>query len=868
MSDDLDALRCGQAVSVEALKQQAKKFKDRWQFGLARRALLDAQAKAPADITIHQQLALCTYKDEDLLPATRYADALAILENVGLRDPANRNAETLALGGAVYKRLWEYRGRLEYLYEALALYQAAYERNPQDDCGYGGVNAAFILDLLAERHRAGARRTGIAAPEVERLAAQARVLRTRLVQDLTRRVEADPALQTQYWFAVTLAEVHYGLGEYDQAGHWLNLARRAAPDDWLQKEWELQSTFKQLATIAGLQGLELPPEGSAPALWPPAWQVLRVLLGEAAARALPCYRGKVGLALSGGGLRAAFFHLGVLARLAEIDALRSIEVLSTVSGGSIVGAQYHLEVKNLLQTRPDGGEEAISRADYIAIVQRIQQTFLAATQTNLRMRTLASLWHNLRLFFDKNYTLSQRLGELFETVLYARVADGHGKLKPRRLTDLAILPKHEPASFKPRFSNWRRRAKVPVLLLNATSLNTGHVWQFTNDWMGEPPALLGEEIDQNPRYRRASYAQAPTAGLQAYRLGAAVAASAAVPGLFEPLAIDRLYPDHTVRLVDGSVHDNQGVQGLLNEGCTLVLCSDGSSQMPAHPAPSSNRLGVLQRAGNILMDRVREAEYQDLSARADSKALTGLFFVHLKKGLTVTPVDWRGDQKPEAAPTGTTPHGIDGALQRQLAAVRTDFDAFTEVEACALMLSGYLMTEYECQALQSAHEKDGERGTWGGFDVHAPRGDWPFLALAPLAAQPPDSPDPRRQDLARQLTAAASPFTKVWQLDPVVRWTGIGLGAVVAGLIPWLIWRYWEEPLGVTVTVGGLVILLVMTLAASIVPAVRWLNPQKASQGLLRKALLALVGYCVGQLDLRLFNRRFLRRGQLRRLLE
>jgi hypothetical protein len=36
-----------------------------------------------------------------------------------------------------------------------------------------------------------------------------------------------------------------------------------------------------------------------------------------------------------------------------------------------------------------------------------------------------------------------------------------------------------------------------------------------------------------------------------------------VPGLFPPLAIDGLYPDTVVQLVDGGVHDNQGIQGLL-----------------------------------------------------------------------------------------------------------------------------------------------------------------------------------------------------------------------------------------------------------------------------------------------------------------
>ena len=39
---------------------------------------------------------------------------------------------------------------------------------------------------------------------------------------------------------------------------------------------------------------------------------------------------KLGLALSGGGHRAAFFHVGVLAKLAELGLLRPIQVISTL----------------------------------------------------------------------------------------------------------------------------------------------------------------------------------------------------------------------------------------------------------------------------------------------------------------------------------------------------------------------------------------------------------------------------------------------------------------------------------------------------------------------------------------------------------
>ena len=68
---------------------------------------------------------------------------------------------------------------------------------------------------------------------------------------------------------------------------------------------------------------------------------------------------RLGLALSGGGHRAAFFHVGVLARLSELGLLRPVRVLSTVSGGSIVGALYYLLVKNLLATA--GSREILAR---------------------------------------------------------------------------------------------------------------------------------------------------------------------------------------------------------------------------------------------------------------------------------------------------------------------------------------------------------------------------------------------------------------------------------------------------------------------------------------------------------------------------
>ena len=45
---------------------------------------------------------------------------------------------------------------------------------------------------------------------------------------------------------------------------------------------------------------------------------------------------KIGIALSGGGIRAAVFHIGVLRYLAENELLDKITYISSVSGGSLL----------------------------------------------------------------------------------------------------------------------------------------------------------------------------------------------------------------------------------------------------------------------------------------------------------------------------------------------------------------------------------------------------------------------------------------------------------------------------------------------------------------------------------------------------
>jgi len=645
------------------IADELKELKGELEFGLARRILQKFIETDSNNIWLKQQLALCTYKDEELPSKSRFRNALNFLAEIGLNDPDKELngskidpktiPETLALGGAVYKRMWEYEGQIEYL----------------------NIARVFILDILASREKEIQIKCGMDpenSHQVKELRKKAKELRQDLAEKLpefAKEIESESSkprdLKSEYWYVVTMAEIYFGLGNYDESSKWLSIARDLNAD-----EWETQTTFKQLVQIARLQGLKFPHEEKEINNWHPAWKALSKLLEEDTKNALNCFRGKTGLALSGGGFRASLYHIGVLARLAEMDVLRGLEVLSTVSGGSIVGAHYYLEVQDLLKQKLD---KDITCEDYIDLVHRLQDRFLKGVQKNLRTRALSNLLSNFRMIFSKEYSRSHRLGELYENEIYSVIGESKKRRKkPRTVQELLITPADQQPGkpFKPKFHNWRRISRVPILLLNTTSLNSGHSWHFTSRWMGEPPGAVSTEVDVNERYRRLWYRQASKEQHKNYQLGYSVAASACVPGLFEPLVLEGLYPGRTVKLVDGGVHDNQGVEALLDEGCTLVLCSDASGQMEDVKRPSSSILGVPLRANSILMDRVREAQFQDLQSRVNNSTLLGLFFIHLKKDLETLPIDWIDCDNPTQIPekfSATTEYGVDKDLQFKLA---------------------------------------------------------------------------------------------------------------------------------------------------------------------------------------------------------
>ncbi len=863
-------------MSLHDIHARVNSLKAKANFVEARILVTQAIEKYPNDICLTQQLALCTYNDKNLNPTAQQDKALKILETLDLRNDQNIDSETLSLAGAIYKRKWEHKRQEKHLYDALAFYRAAYERNPCQDKGYGGVNAAYLLDILASRARTTARRSGTPPTAANEFTREATQLRENLVRHAPSlwegTVDSETSPDQDQRHLLTMAEIHFGLEQWFDAQTYLHKVLelwKAQEDAGTEKTLgrQQETYFSQLANVAKLRHYPRPQTHTEIATWHGSWQTIASAAGKEKTLALSQDRGKVGLALSGGGFRASLYHLGVLARLAEVGVLGRVEVLSTVSGGSIVGAQYYLELKRRLEKGTTHHLNELTRADYCEIVSEVTNTFVDGVQKNLRTWALADFGKNVNMIFSKTYGRSHRLGELYEEHLYGLIKDGHTKDEPRTMPSLLIQPNQ--GTFSPKLQNWERQAKVPILLLNTTSLNSGHNWHFTASWMGEPPGLLGSKVDKNERYRRLYYEEAPTEELKHYRLGYAVAASAGVPGLFDPLAIDGLYENRTVHLVDGGVHDNQGIQGLLDEDCTIIFCSDASGQMDDMPKPSGNPVGVLLRSTSIQADRIREAEYHTVKEGLDTETIKSLFFVHLKKDLPTPVVDWIGCKNPTPQTENlTTPYGINIDIQKQLAAIRTDLDSFSEVESYALMLSGYQMTDYELRSLKERHLTLRETDNWEAFDVEAPGNpNWPFLPLKDIMKLDKYSEDPRRKDLGDQLEAGSQLLFKVWKLSPALRaisWvTGIGGALVLLGALFFnqSIVLHWE------MSIGQLSLLVVLTLAGFLFPLLKWLNPQKAAQEYVSKTLIALFGFIASRIHLHIFDPLFLKRGKLSRLL-
>lgn len=695
--------------------------------------------------------AYSTYKNEDLPAPHRFDVALEILKKSCDLEHTT-DTDTLGLAGAIYKHLWNYSGRREDLERSLHFYEKGHELDAPDD-GYTSLNAAFVLDLLAQQESliGGA----IADANARARTEHATEIRT----EVLAKLEAIEPQSTVWWYCANLAEAALGLGQIEKAGRALERGLATSPDN-------VQATARQLAALVRMRF-----DDTQEALFRDATAMLaRVFrIGDAALQALVA--GKLGIGLSGGGFRASLFHIGVLAKLAELDLLRYVEVISCVSGGSIVGAFYYLELKKRLERGP------VSRADYIEIVRDVERKFLDGVQTNIRTSVASNPFKSFWMAVWPGYTRSDRIADLYEQKLFDKIPDV-GQKPARTMADLMVSIPGMP-KFNPKNDNWRLDAKVPMLVLNATVLNTGHTWQFTSTYMGESPQAINAAIDAIPRLRRRYYNEGTKEDVS---LGRAVGASACVPGLFEAIAMRGEYEDRTIRLVDGGVHDNQGLGTLLELGCRIILVSDASGQMSEDKNPDGALPSVVGRSSSISMARVREAQYDQLATLSRSGALVGSMFIHMTKDLDEPSVPFIGapPEPPETFPAKTS-YGIDREIQMMLSKIRTDLDSFSDAEAYALMTSGYAMAE---QALV-------EQKCAPTLPIQPAPESWAFLGARDALTKADPEANARMEKL---LGVSGQLAFKVWrQWLPLKILAGVG-GLLAVAALAIGTWQNWDKP--------------------------------------------------------------------------
>ena len=796
-----------------------------------------------------RELARSSYTDDQLTASADFAAALSQLARLDVPtvealapdgdwqdgDWQNVDTEDLSIAGDLHQTRWRHTDDHQLMHHALRYYE---------------LGARALLEphaVVAARDAAGRRRVIWAA----RCALQAAFLRDRLGEIADGWAHRSHARRHRHRVAVALApkelgipgglepgtkrtaveellagEALFGLGQWAGAAARFEAYGKAPPvtlDGALDipvRRRDVEATARRLARTVTSVLADVGSDQRRSEEKARAHQAIQSLIdayrsrrddGQAGGPDIDPAKlemGRVGLALSGGGFRASFYHVGVLAALAERDVLRHVEVLSCVSGGSIIGAHYYLALKAELE-RPENGSRGI---DYVDLVVKVANTFFDGVAKNLRSRLYANPWHGIRSA-GPHGNRTNRLGHLFEHHLFAQAAEGTG-LPDWNLEHLKV---GSPEGELDPGDNWLRTDKIPQLVINATTLNTGHSWQFTASWMGEPPSAVDGDVDSNERLRRLYHGQRHHRA-KPVTLGTAVAASAAVPGAFPPVELRGYYDDRTIALVDGGVHDNQGIAALLESDSRVVIVSDASGQMPAQPRSARSRFGVINRTIAVYGHGLRTAQFREMRSRAANKLIRHQVWVHLKQGLPIDPVNWTG--MPDGASRSDkrlTEYGINIETQRLVADLRTDLDSFTEVEASALMWAGYASTMRQL-------------GTEEMLELFPKKGDctWSFEDLAePMSIGTTASAERERLDTL--LEAGQGRFWRLLSINgPLKALRNSRAGRVVTALVlvAVALAAFWSVR-SVTVPAFGLVAALVFLL----VSAVAVLVPRKVGLG-------------------------------------
>lgn len=302
---------------------------------------------------------------------------------------------------------------------------------------------------------------------------------------------------------------------------------------------------------------------------------------------MPSINHRLGLSLSGGGYRATAFHLGALKKLQSMNVLDQVEVMSTISGGSITGAYYCLNKDNYalfesslyekLQTKNVIKRVLLSwtflQLILVAAIFLVPAFyFLFTPQAWLFPIFFVALIFVLLKFQFHVFPVSKRIEKIYDQFFCEQKA-------------LGDLP------------------DSPVLVLGSTNLQTAKSFSFSKKWMQDSTYQF-----INPKI---------TFKASGFPLARAVMASSCVPFAFTPIKIDKKFFTnetdaervHPV-LVDGGVYDNQGIHKIMQRGqyeCDTIITSDAGCGSSGE-SKFSNTITLLMETVNVFMSRIKKVQ--------------------------------------------------------------------------------------------------------------------------------------------------------------------------------------------------------------------------------------------------------------------
>lgn len=354
---------------------------------------------------------------------------------------------------------------------------------------------------------------------------------------------------------------------------------------------------------------------------------------------------RLGLALSGGGFRATLFHLGVVEQLYLSGILDQVKYLSTVSGGSVIGAWLALNWASLL--RVPLGERAPVYQELIA------KPLLSLVRADVRNRALRRGWLLPWAWF-------QSRGRNLATVLDRLIFGGR---------TLSALP--DPALLR--------------VSINATSMRTGKRFRFSKTEIGDYLGGYTSTADND------------------LPIAIAVAASAAFPPVFSPLVLRFKGPWHrwsfttppklqsaeappggVEALVDGGVYENIGLQAALQRCGRIIAVDAGAPEKQDFVLRGLfSRLLHPMRVVDIMMARVVGLPVHDLVTKLTAGSVKGTFIRISQSTSSIAKVQVDGVPALAAVPAGLSMESA-----KAVAGIRTDLDRFTDFEIRVLRFHG------------------------------------------------------------------------------------------------------------------------------------------------------------------------------------